>query len=389
MSPSTRSTRAGSRWPGSPHPTTCRESRLVRWSASYGGGVGSCGPSKTACADWPTTPAESPWSTSNDLGSGLRRALEDQSGYYLLGYVLPAGSLAHHNRFHRIKVEVKRRDVRVRARPGFYGGPRTTSRTELTSLFSPVEAATVGLRLTSILGRADNGTTVVRLLLHIDANSLSFAESDGWQTTTLDVVGRTLDTDGAVVAASGWRYDFRARVDEHAKTLAQGLLYRNQIVVKRPGSIASAWACEMCRPARSAPPASSSKCRILVVARLRSPGLLVSGEVTAAVRDFARGERLTYALEAYNVATTVARARRLADVGGASTAPRRPGGPVTARRQPDDASSRRRRDTGRVRSARVSGARGPTFWKLGQASPTSMDISGSSRSPRISRCVDV
>ena len=239
---------------------------------------------------------------SNDLGSGLRRELDDQSGYYLLGYVLPAGSLAHNNRFHRIKVEVKRRDVRVRARPGFYGGPRTTSRTELTSLFSPVEAATVGLRLTSILGRADNGTTVVRLLLHIDANSLSFAESDGWQTTTLDVVGRTLDTDGAVVAASGWRYDFRARVDEHAKTLAQGLLYRNQIVVKRPGYYRVSVGV---RDVSSGTLGTASQ--FIEVPDLGSggafalSGLLVSGEVTAAVRDFARGERLTYALEAYNV----------------------------------------------------------------------------------------
>ena len=238
---------------------------------------------------------------SNDLGSGLRRALDDQSGYYLLGYMLPASSREHDNRFHRIKVAVKRRDVRVRARPGFYGGPRNASPTELTSLFSPVEAATVRLRLTPIIGRTDDGATVVRLLLHIDANSLSFAEADGWQTTTLDVAGRTLNMDGAVVDASGWRYDFRARSDQHANTLTQGLLYRNQIVVKRPGFYRVSVGV---RDVSSGTLGSVSQ--FIEVPDLRGgafalSGLLVSGEATAAVRDFARGGRLTYALEAYNV----------------------------------------------------------------------------------------
>jgi VWFA-related protein len=50
-------------------------------------------------------------------GKGLERFLLDQSGYYLLGCVATTGGGA---RFHRIGVTVKRPDVRVRARSGYW-----------------------------------------------------------------------------------------------------------------------------------------------------------------------------------------------------------------------------------------------------------------------------
>jgi len=50
---------------------------------------------------------------------GLARALLDQSGYYLLGYVAPAGSEL---RFHRVAVAVRRPGLRVRARSGYWSG---------------------------------------------------------------------------------------------------------------------------------------------------------------------------------------------------------------------------------------------------------------------------
>ncbi len=54
---------------------------------------------------------------SNDLSGGVRRAMDDMRGYYLLGYY-PSNAKAD-GRFRSVKVTVKRPRVRVRARRGY------------------------------------------------------------------------------------------------------------------------------------------------------------------------------------------------------------------------------------------------------------------------------
>ena len=71
---------------------------------------------------------------TNDINLGLRRVLQDQSGYYLIGYT-PAESTfatkAGRPLFHKIRVQVKRRGVRVRTRTGFRrAGSRRPTRPE-------------------------------------------------------------------------------------------------------------------------------------------------------------------------------------------------------------------------------------------------------------------
>jgi VWFA-related protein len=59
----------------------------------------------------------------NDLAGGLGRILADHSGYYLIGYEPGRETFAGSGRprFHKVRVEVKRRGVDVRSRKGFYG----------------------------------------------------------------------------------------------------------------------------------------------------------------------------------------------------------------------------------------------------------------------------
>jgi VWFA-related protein len=58
---------------------------------------------------------------TNDLSGAIGRALDDQRGYYLLGYQAPDGATTTGWDQNRIKVQVKRRGLRVRARQGFFG----------------------------------------------------------------------------------------------------------------------------------------------------------------------------------------------------------------------------------------------------------------------------
>jgi VWFA-related protein len=60
---------------------------------------------------------------SNDLARGVERIMTDQMGYYLIGYEPEDETLgpSSHRRFHKVKIKVKRKGLKVRTRSGFYG----------------------------------------------------------------------------------------------------------------------------------------------------------------------------------------------------------------------------------------------------------------------------
>jgi VWFA-related protein len=62
--------------------------------------------------------------SQNDLDGGLKRIVDDLSGYYLIGYVPEQATFEARPGpppFHSVKVEVKRPGLKVRSRKGFYG----------------------------------------------------------------------------------------------------------------------------------------------------------------------------------------------------------------------------------------------------------------------------
>ena len=54
----------------------------------------------------------------NDVSPGLAQIVKDQTAYYLLGYT--SSDAPTDGKFHEIEVRVKRRDIKVRARKGYY-----------------------------------------------------------------------------------------------------------------------------------------------------------------------------------------------------------------------------------------------------------------------------
>lgn len=114
---------------------------------------------------------------SNDLSRGIKRVLDDQNGYYLIGYV-PAESTFRRFKgrmpFHKIAVRVKRASLTVRTRGGFYGvtneearpAPRTPMQQLMASVTSPFTSGDVRLKLTSLFGNDPQTGYYVRSLLH-------------------------------------------------------------------------------------------------------------------------------------------------------------------------------------------------------------------------------
>lgn len=112
---------------------------------------------------------------SNDLEAGLKQMVRDASSYYLLGYT---ASSPTDGKFKKIDVKVKRRDVQVRARKGYWAltaadvatataaasrpGPDPAISEALALIESPVRARTVRTWIGT--ARGENGKTAVTLV---------------------------------------------------------------------------------------------------------------------------------------------------------------------------------------------------------------------------------
>lgn len=184
---------------------------------------------------------------SNDFNKGIRRVLEDQSGYYLIGYRPEESTFdktTGRRKFHKIVVKVKRPGVRVRSRSGFFGitdaEARPLRRAADDNLFaalaSPFNAGELRLRLTSLFGNDQQTGSVMYSMLHINGRDLSFTEeADGWRVALIDVAAYTFGDYGNVIDSFNRTHTIRARGEVYDDILRDGLLYTLNIPVKKPG----------------------------------------------------------------------------------------------------------------------------------------------------------
>jgi VWFA-related protein len=185
---------------------------------------------------------------TNDLVRGLRRVLNDQRGYYLIGYRPDESTFdakGGRARFHKWDVKVKRPGLNVRFRKGFLGVPEDETRVRartpreqiLTALMSPFGAGGVPVRLTSLFGNDARLGSYMRSLLYIDARALTFmAKPDGWQEAVIDLVAITFDANGQPVEQNARTNTLRLRGETMERVLRDGIVYFINFPVKKPGA---------------------------------------------------------------------------------------------------------------------------------------------------------
>lgn len=183
----------------------------------------------------------------NDLNRGLRRVLEDQSGYYLIGYRPSEESLKKgRDTFRDISVKVKRAGLRVRARKGFFApavegtrpDPRRGTDSELyAALVAPVDKGEVEARLTAHFGDTSATGPVVRTMLHVEGQGLTFAdEPNGWKKLVLDVAAATIGEDGKVTDEFTRTHTVRVEAGAVPFIRQNGIVYTADVPVKKPGA---------------------------------------------------------------------------------------------------------------------------------------------------------
>lgn len=265
-------------------------------------------------------------------GFQLDRILEDQSGYYLLGY--RPSEETFNRKFHQIKAKVNRSGMTLRTRFGFYGvteeeanraRPTITDQTNL-ALLSPFGAQDLELELNSFFANDKSAGSIIRSFIYLNPASLSFTSVNGRRETPLQLHGVVFGDNGAVIDRVKRDIVLSLGETEYQQVMHDGLRdavrLRFDLPAKNPGSYQVRIAV---RDLTSAKIGSAGQ--FVMVPDLNAKGLPLSGIVLrdlsqtstpAAVmanppaRRFAANSNLYFGLMTYNA--SISPATRLPDL---------------------------------------------------------------------------
>ncbi len=218
----------------------------------------------------------------NDLHAAIHDVLEDQAGYYLIGYQPAAGTfdpVTGRRLFHSVKLRVKRPGLTVRSRSGFFGvadsepdpsSTKSDSREEqlAKAILSPFDSSGIGVRLTTLFVRTPMPVTAnlpatqgekrpqkaqvsdfLNVILYIDPKDLTFtainepvkepAAPDGEVYTrkaVIDLLILTFGDNGQVVDSTYMTYTIRRPEKLYQQSLRDGFVYAGLLPVRKSGA---------------------------------------------------------------------------------------------------------------------------------------------------------
>ena len=193
---------------------------------------------------------------SNRIDAGLERIANDQQGYYVLGFTPAAEVLdpdEHGQRvFHRVKIEVLRPGLKVRAHSGFFGiSDEEATRMErvqrpaiMSALESPFQSQGLGVEVRAAFLNAKNNRWLLRTEVTIDGNSLQLTGPPNHLSGVIHLLARAFAVSGEQLSGG---IDQLLRVDLNAegyqRALRYGIVYTTLIEVPKPGPYQMRVAC--------------------------------------------------------------------------------------------------------------------------------------------------
>jgi VWFA-related protein len=174
-------------------------------------------------------------------------ALDAFRGYYLLSYIPPATTFDNKNRdkYHQLSVYVKRPDVKVHSRDGFFGGAPGLSNfaavpqanTLQQAMFSPLLFNDLKISLSSGYAHTPASGYFLRSWLHLAGKDLTFVEEkDGKHSLLLELQTLTSDSIGRIQDKKSVRYDFILNDAEILLITKHGLDLKTYLPVQNPGN---------------------------------------------------------------------------------------------------------------------------------------------------------
>lgn len=184
---------------------------------------------------------------TNDLKGAVQAVLDDQNGYYLLGYQPDEAVFDPNNRrFNKLEVRVKRPGVKVKYRSGFFGfsdqeftsgDDQSSTGKMINSLISPFSTGDINLRLNSLFAVDAKNNSFIRAFLHVSTKDLKFTdEPDGDKKAVFEVTAYTFGDNGVTVDTLNQSYTMIIKQDFYRQILDKGFVYRINLPVKKSGA---------------------------------------------------------------------------------------------------------------------------------------------------------
>ncbi len=186
---------------------------------------------------------------NNDLSGGIRRVIEDQKSYYLIGYRPEESTFdakTGRRTFHKLSLKVSRPGkFSVRMRNGFFGVAdnednaiaATPNQRMINALISPFGAAGVRLRLTTLFANDAKAGSYMRSLLHVNADDLTFTDLPGGShKVEFDVVALTFGDNGNIIDEAGRAYSMRINGNDYQRIRRNGFVYLLTVPIKKAGA---------------------------------------------------------------------------------------------------------------------------------------------------------
>ena len=274
---------------------------------------------------------------TNDIQGGVQRIMDDNSGYYLIGY-RPDDStfddVKGRTKFHHLSLKVKRSGkYTVRMRTGFYGvtdeklktAQATPQHRLVSALLSPFAATDVQVRLTTLFANDPAQGSVLRSFLHIKGSDLTFVkEPDGSHKAVFDLMAVTFGEDDKLIDQSADQHTIRLTDATYQKIVKYGFTYNTTVPIKKPGAYQFRTALRDDPSGRVGSASQFIQVPDIEKDRLSTSGLLIRGMpldsylqglttsaaegsaeesdpmANTSVRQFRTGTALIYALSIYN-----------------------------------------------------------------------------------------
>ena len=134
---------------------------------------------------------------SNDLYSGIKKAVDHQSFYYILTYASP--DTKNDGRYHRIKLEVSRPGVKLRYREGYYA-PREHISSErrrrediIEAMQAPGNLNEIPVQLSYQFSQISDSLYQLSLLTRVNVSRLEFTSEDARRKNSVSLVVAAFD----------------------------------------------------------------------------------------------------------------------------------------------------------------------------------------------------
>jgi VWFA-related protein len=259
---------------------------------------------------------------SNDLSVPLKMVLDDQQGYYLLGYapeMFTFDPRTGQRKFHKITVRVKRPGLNVRSHAGFFGRPDLenavpppgSNSAVLTALGSPFGSPDIEVGMTSLFFHNAKAGSSITTLVNVRVGDLTLREDAGARTAQGDIAVMVFGDNGDLAEKTALTFTAKLDGADYERAMGNGFLFTIRLPAKKPGPYDVRVAVRDKESGKVGTASQFVEVPVLKKDTVSLSGILLETPAPAgqagmdfrgrtALRIFHPGETLTYAYQVYN-----------------------------------------------------------------------------------------